>query len=257
MSSILDALKKLESEKEDAEPDFTWPQSVNARLTLSGRLKKNTLKHRLLMGFGALLFVTASVAFLLAGSGKRDETDTAQDRQAAIRSEEAVQKTETLEDAVAFDETVLRPPATEKTMDAENEAEEAAAQDPGTPSSLEALTRLVSRKKTPGLFGAQPAPTEKPAVDRVAQAAEFNRKASRLIRNLPQDLVPPEKTVPGNWLTLHAISWSSDPSSRIAVINSQIVREGRRIEGGYVKRIDKDYVVIEKDGEDLMLPFGR
>lgn len=60
-----------------------------------------------------------------------------------------------------------------------------------------------------------------------------------------------------NWLKLHAISWSSNPLNRIAVINSQIVKEGRRVEGGLVKRIDKDYVVIEKDGEDLMLPFNN
>jgi len=259
VSSILDALKKLESEKEESIADFNWPQSVNTRLTLSGRLTDNRLKHRILLGLGAALFMAVSVAYLLAGSGKDDKTAKAPVEQSARLTEEAVQKTETLEDAMAFDETVQRPPATEKSLDAEEEQAEEAASTPdtGTASSLEALARLVSRKKSPGLFATQPSAGEKPAADKVTQTAEFNRKASRLIRNLPQDLVPPDRTVPANWLTLHAISWSSDPSSRIAVINSQIVREGRRIEGGYVKRIDKDYVVIEKDGEDLMLPFGR
>lgn len=260
MSSILDALKKLESEKEESIADFNWPQSVNTRLTLSGKLTENRMKHRILLGLGATLFMAVSVAYLLAGSGKDDKAATATVEQSTRLTEEAVQKTETLEDAMAFDETVQRPPATEKSLETEKEqaAEEAAVTpDTGTSSGLEALTRLVSRKKSPGLFATQSSAGEKPAADKVAQTAEFNRKASRLIRNLPQDLVPPDKTVPGNWLTLHAISWSSDPSSRIAVINSQIVREGRRIEGGYVKRIDKDYVVIEKDGEDLMLPFGR
>lgn len=262
MSSILDALKKLEAEKEEKEPDFTWPQSVNTRLTLSEQLKR-PYSHRLLMGIGGLLFLLVSVAFLLAGPDRDRKKDGAAslgaEKKAAL-AQEAVQKTETLEDAMAFDETVQRPPATERTA-AEDEGEipeDAMAVDKESQSGIDALASLVSGKKPSGIFGNGPSAKEKPAPsDKVAQVAEFDRKASDLIRKIPKNLVPPVKTVASNWLTLHAISWSSNPINRIAVINSQIVREGRRIEGGLVKRIDKDYVVIEKDGEDLMLPFGR
>ncbi len=67
----------------------------------------------------------------------------------------------------------------------------------------------------------------------------------------------PDKRVEGDWLTLHGISWSSEPSKRMAVINSTIAREGRMIEGTRIIRIDKKHVVVEKDGEELLLTFNK
>lgn len=55
---------------------------------------------------------------------------------------------------------------------------------------------------------------------------------------------------------VHAISWSKDPSHRLAVINSSVVHEGERVDGGMVVRIDKDGVVIRKEGLDHKVRLG-
>jgi hypothetical protein len=262
VSSILDALKKLERDKDENEPDFTWPQHVNTRLTLSEQLRKK-YGHRLWIGLGGGIFLVVSVVFLLAGSGEKKNPDQAAlspaDKKAVAVSEDAVPGTETVEDAMAFDETVQRPPTIAKDPeDEEALPEEAMVVDKESQSGLDALAALVSGKKT-GILSKNGSDTKGSAIpsSKVEQTAEFDRKASELIKRIPKSILPPQRTVESSWLTLHAISWSSNPLNRIAVINSQIVKEGRRVEGGLVKRIDKDYVVIEKDGEDLMLPFNN
>jgi len=262
VSSILDALKKLESEKDENEQDFTWPQHVNTRLTLSEQLKKK-YGNRLWMGLGGFIFLVVSVVFLVAGSGEKKNPDQAgaslSDKKAVAATDDAVPRNETIDDAMAFDETVQRPPAIAKDPDNEEELpEEAMVVDKESQSGLDALAALVSGKKSSILSNPRSdVKGRETTSSKVEQTADFDRKASELIKKIPKSIIPPQKTVESSWLTLHAISWSSNSLNRIAVINSQIVKEGRRVEGGLVKRIEKDYVVIEKDGEDLMLPFNN
>jgi hypothetical protein len=51
-------------------------------------------------------------------------------------------------------------------------------------------------------------------------------------------------------LHLQAIAWSSDPGSRIAVINGQVLREGGSVESVLVTHIGKNEVVFKKQGEE-------
>lgn len=91
----------------------------------------------------------------------------------------------------------------------------------------------------------------------VAEADGLDEEMEELLARVPKEMLPPQKVVEGGWLKLHAISWSDDPERRIAVINAKLVKEGRRIEGALISRIERDYVVIEKNGEEMMLPFGN
>lgn len=54
---------------------------------------------------------------------------------------------------------------------------------------------------------------------------------------------------PDAGLKLEALAWVTAPESRFAVINSQIVREGDLIEGAKVERIEKEQVVLRKEGK--------
>ena len=56
-------------------------------------------------------------------------------------------------------------------------------------------------------------------------------------------------------LELQAIAWSDDTGSRIAVINSRIVREGGAVEGVSVVRINPDGVVFKNGGETWQQDF--
>jgi len=56
-------------------------------------------------------------------------------------------------------------------------------------------------------------------------------------------------------LKIQAISWSQTPQDRIAVVNSQLVREGEAIDGYRVKQINPDDMILSRDGLDWMLRF--
>jgi len=57
---------------------------------------------------------------------------------------------------------------------------------------------------------------------------------------------------------LQGIRWSQTPSRRIAVINSQIMREGATVDGARVLSITKEGVVLEVAGMRMFLAFvGR
>lgn len=57
---------------------------------------------------------------------------------------------------------------------------------------------------------------------------------------------------------LQGVRWSQTPSRRIAVINSQIIREGASVDGAKVLSISKEGVVLDIAGVEMFLAFvGR
>ncbi|VFQ46312.1 hypothetical protein [Desulfoluna butyratoxydans] len=57
---------------------------------------------------------------------------------------------------------------------------------------------------------------------------------------------------------LQGVRWSQTPSRRIAVINSQIIREGASVDGARVLSISKEGVVLDIAGVEMFLAFvGR
>lgn len=57
-------------------------------------------------------------------------------------------------------------------------------------------------------------------------------------------------------MKLHAISWTSDINTRIAVINGSIVREGQKIGGYLVFKINKDDILLQENGDLFRLVFS-
>ncbi|MBT4364700.1 MAG: hypothetical protein HOD17_09465 [Desulfobacteraceae bacterium] len=66
----------------------------------------------------------------------------------------------------------------------------------------------------------------------------------------------PEHIIDESILKLQAISWSETPDDRIAVINSRIVKEGDSVDGCYIIRIDEDYISVLYDNEKWQLRFS-
>lgn len=60
----------------------------------------------------------------------------------------------------------------------------------------------------------------------------------------------PVKQAHESGLHLQAIAWSSDPKSRIAVINGRVLREGGSVERVLVTHIGKNEVIFKKQGEE-------
>ena len=66
----------------------------------------------------------------------------------------------------------------------------------------------------------------------------------------------PVKQAGESKLELQAIAWSSDPKSRLAVINGRVVREGDSIDSVHIMHIGKDEVIFKKGGEEWKQLFG-
>lgn len=58
-------------------------------------------------------------------------------------------------------------------------------------------------------------------------------------------------------LKVQALAWSSLPDERMAVINSQIVREGATVDDYIVVRIREDDVVVRREGREYRVLIGR
>lgn len=77
---------------------------------------------------------------------------------------------------------------------------------------------------------------------------------------LPKNEVPsqqPGRQLPvlrEDSLELHAIAWSRDPVQRMAVVNEQIVREGGSFSGYTVVRIDADEIIVRKGQDEWRMP---
>jgi type II secretory pathway component PulC len=69
------------------------------------------------------------------------------------------------------------------------------------------------------------------------------------------DAPAPANLLTGTSLKIQAISWSQAPQDRIAVVSSQVVREGQTIEGYRVKRINTEDLILSKEGLDWILAF--
>ncbi|VVS94505.1 general secretion pathway protein GspB [Desulfoluna spongiiphila] len=100
--------------------------------------------------------------------------------------------------------------------------------------------------------GAMPVPEPAPRV--APQAVASSQDTSELsideLRGLP--------AADAGAYRLQGVRWSQTPSRRIAVINSQIMREGATVDGARVQSITKEGVVLDIAGVRMFLAFvGR
>ena len=117
------------------------------------------------------------------------------------------------------------------------------------------------RRKAPALFAKKEIKPPKPLsyTEKKASVPDMNQKETSTRKDVEKSEQNtkaerfesiPVKQANETRLELQAIAWSSDPESRIAVINSRIVREGGSVEGVFVTNIGKDEVIFRKGGEE-------
>lgn len=249
MSSILDALKKLDREKDEPARDIDWPQPIDTRSALKNRLSGRFPVKPVLAGLIAVLVFGGAGWFILnqpPATGTRDQ---------AVTTPPMAPMVDPPIIAAAPEPALPRPrlprpvdvPRAVPTIDPPAPPEQPLQSEHQAPALVEPASPLADAPAAAAVID-PPAPTPDETLD---------PDMADLLTRVPQDLLPPRKLVDSGWLTLQAISWSETPERRIAVINAQLLKEGRRIDGALIRRIDRNYVVIEKDGEQLMLPFGN
>ncbi|MFP4158442.1 MAG: general secretion pathway protein GspB [Desulfobacterales bacterium] len=230
MSSILDALRKLEARAEADSHQVPFHHGKGSFSGFAGNTRARpaflaAAAVFLLFVFGAAVWHTAVV---VSGSGESGTTQPGvlkQDLQASAGDEpDADRKNPGGRDSVTPEPAVIPPPAElPETINTEKQADTAEKADP------------------------EPEP---------APADESESGDSGSSKEDPESQAGPEE-IKGGHLTLQAVSWSSSPKKRFAVINGRICREGDRVENYRVRLITPKGVRISEGGRTRLLVFNQ
>ncbi|MCF8078956.1 MAG: general secretion pathway protein GspB [Desulfobacterales bacterium] len=283
MSSILDALKRLEKEVPDQsiqnlEPSWLDAPSVNASLKdrLSGILLR---KSRAICIAGAIgLFIAGAAIMVKIGvfplSLSKPDVQPLKEAAPAegvkVQAAPDVPVRTTIKNLHRTPTRQNRSPLEKAGPVARGNVLEARqktviADPPGAVPPVRTVKpekkQVVSGTRSPPSASAVPeAAPKKEAVrpdkappDAAVEDARVEKASptQELSRNFAQNL--PSQA----GLDLQAISWDEEPESRIAVINGRIMREGERIEGYLLSEINPDDVLFEHTGQIWKLEFRQ
>ena len=248
MSSILKALKKLEN-------GISEQREIRPRL--QKRLKKKAIHQRVIGTWldNKRFFIIFAVVILAVGGWlvlnrePREEGQTL----AVKTTTKSVESVGIPENKASIPNMVQQKRPIGKDIEKSEPNTKAAKMKTISPSKLE--------KKAPALFAKKeinpPNPLshkeKKASVPNINQketsTREDEEKSEQNIKAERFESIP-LKQANETRLEIQAIAWSSDPESRIAVVNSRIVREGGSVEGVFVTNIGKDEIIFRKGGEE-------
>jgi hypothetical protein len=222
LSSILEALKKVEKESHqlDFTPDIT--KGVDARKAVSRRARGARIANRIVTSMVVLIVLGLGSWFALA---HRDLF-----RKSGIEHKTAptvMQEAPPVTTSVNF--PPAEPPAIEKTVEAPKEK----------PSSTPDANRARAGKQE--VHAVQPISKEE-----FTSTPPLKIQPSKELRESDPDDAK---------FKLEAIVWSESPASRFAVINGQIIRAGGSMEGISITAIARDHVGVRSSGREWKLMF--
>ena len=250
MSSILKALKKLENEfPEKSEARFwqqTKPKGMSARKGVSGGLgsKKNffLILASLVIAFSiglALNLKPWNRKPTLVSKIKAPPAAVVGVSEKEVAGQGPVRNNSSLE-TDSKDSNLIKG-TTKKTSES-YDAIGAKGLSPVEKTEIKPLTPSnFSKEKTPGSEKIQ----QEAVSEKHGQQTEAEWSASI-----------PVKQAEESKLELQAIAWSSDPKTRLAVINGRVVREGESIDRVNIMHIGKDEVIFKKGMEEWKQLFG-
>jgi hypothetical protein len=244
LSSILNALKKLETQRSGQDLVRSLSTTVRSKKEESG---KRYGFSRITIGFFIVVFF-AFLAFALQMGFKR-----------FMKAEEGTV-------VAGFDATTDPAPAStlpSASLEGKDRHRPTEAPEELKNTQTFSTTREKSDTKMPTARYDAAIPGTA-SVERRFQEKEKEREPEGEIVVRPPSAqntaVSPDKQsaikpVEDSGLKLMAIAWSAVPAQRIAVINGRIVREGESLEGVFVSRINENDVILQKNDELVKLVF--
>jgi general secretion pathway protein B len=255
LSSILRALKKLESEPRHLE-DRPFLDSKFVPLADTGPQKNATRLFITVFAGGLVCGLVILAGWWLfsdkSGPPAPSPRETALQKVPQAEVVPAVpQKTEIPERAVPAvgpAKPVAKSIAPRKALETDTGSTPATIQQPSSPA-VEPVPESVAQEQatpqaTPGPESNEEAPAQGEAAA-VTRAPEVPPAAGEIeipVLNDPQ-------------MRLQAITWSKDPQKRIVVINNRILRQGETVSGYRIDTINQDDVVLIDAGEKWKLLF--
>ncbi len=235
MSSILEALKKLETESVEEEPGRTTSGGADAGQPPPAPAAGPRGSGRSVLYF-ALGFLAAACVILLVFI--QPVRRTPEKSVPAPRAPAPMKET---------------PPPAGHAPSGEMDPPGPSATAAGPPDQPAVPSPTALRKETLPERPAAPRKETPPAA--VAPLSKPSAGPDRSSRAAPGSAV--EAPAAESVLKLQAIAWSEDPGRRIAVINGRIVHEGQSMDGKTVDRIGKDTVVLRAGEKAWTLEFKR
>jgi hypothetical protein len=248
VSSILKALKKIESElPEKSEIQFRQ-QEIDAKKIVHKRIMDNLrFKKQFFVIFAAIIL--AAGGGLLLGRKSREhlpspaiKTDTEHTKPLSRIEKQTADRNLSQKEKIAKKDDEKIAAVTQAANKESPPAIKLAEKEPVlTNKTDDIVSKSLGRdkEKIGGQNLIQKDNTAKAKAETSGQDSE-NRRILSI----------PVKQTHESGLHLQAIAWSSDPGSRIAVINGQVLREGGSVERVLVTHIGKNEVIFKKQGEE-------
>jgi hypothetical protein len=257
LSSILKALQKLESESAKVDRDKSWlKRGASGRTYAEGSQKKWTSGWSLLL-LGTLIILAGGAGVIFSSKLFR------QGRSGATRAPQKVGPMTTAKD-FATPELVFDLEGTNIKVRGSSGGKLKEDASSGR-NNLQGVGK--TKKNIHPIISTPEAGAGKPEIVGTQNtSAPPNGKAtigsigSVKVKEPPLPAESREiasiKVLEGTEMKLQAISWSPGVERRIAVINNRIVKEGDRVNGFLVHRINRDDVILNKDEELWKLSFS-
>ena len=238
MSSILRALKKLESESSYKDETPSLPQEIDTKKALNKRVKGfwltrriNTILLTAVILIGVALLVLSQRDLFMGKSEKEIPPPAPLKREIRGPSEKVPEK--------AVNVAALSPKIEMKPKGPVDRTKRTAS------PSVE--TKKTAQKEIP--------------VPRTEKTT-ISREPAEVVPPEVKPLEPPrgnppivEKPLDISGFKLEAIIWASNPESRFAVINGKIVRAGGSMNGTTIKEVGRNHVILESGSREASLKF--
>lgn len=240
MSSILKALKKLESQNADQNHvRFHRPKNHSLNIGHEQINGHPRFKKRYVIIFTGLVFVVG--AWLILSQKLHEKIP-----ELITKEEIALEKPARLPENSAF-----KPDRAKKELSSRKDGKKiepiARAAKAATPSSYKSQrnSAVLLNEKTPPRQKVRKETVAKKHIEKPEQNTKTDWFASTPVRRSNQTKIE-----------LQAIAWSKDPKSRLAVINGLILKERESIDNVIVLHIGRDAVVFRKGQEEWKQMFG-
>jgi hypothetical protein len=247
LSSILQALKKIESELPEKSEIRFWKQETDVQKISHRRLTDNLRYKKQYVAIFAVIILAAVGGLFLGRKPWRNipqpETKHSKpisriakktaDRDLSQKKKSAKRVNKTM--------SVVKPAAKKKSASHIKPREK----------------KTLSVKKTENIVPKSSSPDKKKIADQILIQKSNNTKikAETSGQQLKRILSIPVKQADESKLQLQAIAWSIDPESRLAVVNGRVLREGGSIEKVLITHIGKNEVIFKKGGEEWKQVF--
>lgn len=243
MSYILDALKKMEQEK-------NMKAAPKERINLSGALLKDNVrtpgkaKNSRLIGAVLIALIAASGATWFLLNKKTINAVTAapkavvQPQQAPAPPPPVPQPVPTPSVTTAQSAVAPAPPVSQVSP---------APQTPGTPQKTSAVAAASSVKPPAATVQSSPVEDEEEARPRVRRQQKLAATAAPVARTVTAASDAPTIAAPAN-IKVTGIAWQDERSARRAVVNELLMKEGNIVSGAKIVEIKSDRVRFSLSG---------